>query len=95
MPQEPKRPVSELKPFELRNIVSSIQRLLWMDYRTNEAGEWNADKDWECADLLSYIATELENAGLKPIDPPTVTGFKSVSEFTQHVAEHFPPPIPR
>src|SRR5262249_2341527 len=65
MPQEPKRTVAEFRPFELRNIVSSIQRLLWMDCSTNVASEWNADKEWECVDLLSYIATELEDTGLK------------------------------
>jgi hypothetical protein len=31
MPQEPKRPVSELKPAELRTIVGNIQKLLWLD----------------------------------------------------------------
>jgi hypothetical protein len=75
MPQEPKRPVSELKPAELRTIVGAIQKLLWMDVEEGDGPEfWNADKEWECAHLLSYIATELENAGLKPIDPPVVTG---------------------
>jgi hypothetical protein len=37
MPQEPKRPVSELKPAELRTIVHEIQKLLWQDeFATDE-----------------------------------------------------------
>jgi hypothetical protein len=92
MPQEPKRPVSELKPAELRTIVGNIQKLLWLD---NEEGDgpdfWNADKEWECADLLSFIATELENAGLKPIDPPIVQGFDSIDEFIQALPRDTPP----
>jgi hypothetical protein len=36
MPQEPKRPVSELKPAELRTNVGNIQKLLWLD---NEDGD--------------------------------------------------------
>jgi hypothetical protein len=84
MPQEPKRPVSELKPAELRTIVGNIQKLLWLDNEEGDGPEfWNAEKEWECADLLSFIATELENAGLKPIDPPTVIGFDSVDEFLE------------
>ena len=63
MPQEPKRPVSELKPAELRTIVGNIQKLLWLDVEEGDGPEfWNADKEWACADLLSFIATELENA---------------------------------
>ena len=93
MPQQPKRPVSELKAAELRTIVGHIQRLLWLDVEEGDGPEfWNADKEWECADLLSYIATELDDHGLKPIDPPTVTGDKSVDEFTRNIAENFSPP---
>src|ERR1022692_3803339 len=92
MPQQPKRPVSELKAAELRTIVGHIQRLLWLDVEEGDGPEfWNADKEWECADLLSFIATELEDHGLKPIDPPTVIGFNSVDEFIQYVAEHYVP----
>ena len=84
MPQEPKRPVSELKPAELKTIVGNIQKLLWLDNEEGDGPEfWNAEKEWECADLLSFIATELENAGLKPIDPPTVIGFDSIDEFLE------------
>jgi hypothetical protein len=75
MPQEPKRPVSELMPAELRTIVGHIQCLLWLDGEEGNGPEfWNADKEWECTDLLSFIATELEDHGLKPIDPPEVIG---------------------
>ena len=74
MPQEPKRPVSELKPVELRTIVGEIQKLLWLDNEEGDGPEfWNA-KEWECADLLSFIASKLEAHGLNPIDPPTVIG---------------------
>jgi hypothetical protein len=80
MPQEPKRPVSEPKPAELRTIVGEIQKLLWLDeYATDEQRSnggctsfWNADKEWACADMLSAIATVLDDHGLKPIDSPTV-----------------------
>jgi len=98
--QQPKRPVSELKPAELRTIVGEIQKLLWQtemaDDRQRSRGGcsyfWDADKEWECADLLSDIATVLEDHGLKPVDPPTVTGFKSTDEFTQHIAENLSAP---
>ena len=91
MPQQPKRPVSELKPAELRTIVGEIQKLLWLDeYATDEQRSdggctsfWNADKAWKCADMLSAIATVLEDHGLKPIDPPIVIGFDSVDEFIE------------
>jgi hypothetical protein len=84
MPQEPKRPVSELKPAELRTIVGNIQKLLWLDVEEGDGPEfWNANKEWACADLFSFIATELEDHGLKPIDPPTVIGFKSIDEFIE------------
>ena len=88
MPQEPKRPVSELKAAELRTIVANIQRLLWLDVEEGDGPEyWNADKEWPCADLLSFIATELENAGLKPIDPPAVAA-------TTHKLDYADEPIP-
>jgi hypothetical protein len=93
MPQEPKRPVSELKSAELRTIVGDIQKLLWLDVEEGDGPEfWNSNKEWECADLLSYIATELENAGLKPIDASTVTGIQPDDEFTRRMAENFSPP---
>ena len=60
-------PAGTLRPAELRTIVDKIQRLLWLDVEEGDGREfWNPDKEWECADLLSFIATELENAGLKP-----------------------------
>ena len=63
MPQEPKRPVSRLRPAALRTIVGNIQKLLWLDNEEGDGPEfWNAEKEWECADLLSFIATELEDA---------------------------------
>jgi hypothetical protein len=95
MPQEPKRPVSELKPAELRTIVGEIQELLWLDeYATDEQRSyggstsfWNADKQWECADMLRAIATVLDDHGLKPIDPPVVIG-------TTHKLDYEDEPIP-
>jgi hypothetical protein len=91
MPQHPKRPVSELKPAELRTIVGEIQKLLWLDeYATDEQRSnggctsfWNADKKWESSDIFSAVVTVLEDHGLKPIDPPTVIGFNSVDEFLE------------
>jgi hypothetical protein len=96
MPElQPKRSVSELRPAELRNIVGNIQKLLWLDIEEGDGAEfWNAHKEWECADLLSYIATELEAHGLAPIDRPVVAGFKSVDELTRQMAENFLPPDP-
>jgi hypothetical protein len=95
MPQEPKRPASELKPAELRTIVGEIQKLLWLDeYATDEQRSnggctsfWNADKEWQCADILSAIATVFDDHGLKPIDPPVVTG-------TTHKLDYEDEPIP-
>ena len=95
--QQPKRPVSELKPAEMRTIVGEIQKLLWLDTvrrrikpgaTPEHADFWNGDKELSY-DTLDYIAGVLDDHGLRPIDQPTVTGFKSVDEFTQHVAEHF------
>jgi hypothetical protein len=34
MPQEPKRPVYELKPADLRTFVGNIECLLWLDFDT-------------------------------------------------------------
>jgi hypothetical protein len=91
MPQEPKRPVSELKPAELRTIVGEIQKLLWLDVEEGDGPEfWNANKGWVCADLLSFIATQLEDHGLKPIDPPTVIGFNSVDDFIEALPKYMP-----
>jgi hypothetical protein len=88
MPQEPKRPVSELRTAALRTIVGNIQKLLWLDNEEGDGPEfWNAEKEWECADLLSFVAAELENHGLKPIDPPTVIG-------TTHKLDYDDEPIP-
>src|SRR6266404_3454396 len=88
MPQEPKRPVSELKPAELRTIVGEIQKLLWMgEYATDEQRSkggvtrfWDAQKEGSL-DTLDAIAGVLEDHGLRPIDPPSVIGFSSVDEF--------------
>jgi hypothetical protein len=81
MPQEPKRPVSELKPAELRAIVGEIQKLLWQDeFATDEQRSnggstrfWNTDKEWPDW-TTKAIADVLDDHGLKPIDPPVVTG---------------------
>jgi hypothetical protein len=79
--QHPKRSLSELKPRELRHIVSEIQKMLWQvefaddEQRSSGRGVhhyWNADKEWDCPSLLSEITTVLEGYGLKPIDPPIV-----------------------
>jgi len=95
--QQPKRPISELKPAELRTIVGDIQQLLWLDTdqrrikpggTPEDAAFWNGDKELSY-DTLDYIAAVLDEHGLRPIDPPTVTGFKAVDEFTQHIAENF------
>ena len=92
MPQEPKRPVCELKPAELRTIVGNIQKLLWWD--TNGGGEsWSNQKQLSL-DTLDHIAGVLQDYGLAPIDAPTVTGFQSVDEFTRCMAENFSPPDP-
>jgi hypothetical protein len=89
MPQEPKRPGSELKPAELRTIVGEIQTLLWKDTDINDHEFWNADKEcWrEPTEFLANIADVLENFGLKPIDPPVVTG-------TTHKLDYEDEPIP-
>ena len=90
MPQEPKRPVSELRPFELRNIVSDIQKLLWQDEfatdrqrsRGGSTSFWDANKKWPDW-TLKAIADVLDEHGLKPIEPPTVQGFNTVDEFIE------------
>ena len=90
MPQEPKRPVSELKPAELRTIVGDIQKLLWLDeYATTSSAARAAHPLLECrqgvarSTSLEAIATVLEDHGLKPIDPPTVIGFDTVDKFSR------------
>jgi hypothetical protein len=85
--QQPRRPVSELKPAELRTIVETVQKILWMD--TDREAEpdvtfWNNEKEWT-QDTVECIAQALEDYGLTPIDPPTIIGLKSVDEFTQHI----------
>ena len=95
MPQEPKRPVSELKPAELRTIVGEVQKLLWQvelvdDEQRSKGGcshFWDSDKEWDCADIVSAIVTVLEDHGLKPIDPPVVIG-------TTHRLDYEDEPIP-
>ena len=90
MPQEPKRPVSELKPAELRTIVGNIQKLLWKDTDINDHEFWNADKKrWrEPTEFLANIADVLENFGLKPIDPPTVTGTTHKLDYEDEPIAH-------
>ncbi len=90
MPQEqlPKHDVSELRSFELRNIVGDIQKLLWQvetvdDHQRSNGGSsvfWDAAKPGSL-DTLDAIAGVLEDHGLKPIDPPSVQGFDSIDEF--------------
>jgi hypothetical protein len=99
MPQEPKRPVSELKPSELRTIVHEILKLLWVDeYATDEQRSnggvtrfWNAEKALSI-DTLAAIVTLLEEHGLTPIDPPTVQGFDSVDQFLEALPKDTPLP---
>jgi hypothetical protein len=87
MPQEPKSPVSELKPAELRTIVGDIQKLLWFYVdrervhrgdKPEDAAFWNGDNDWSL-DTLDCIAAVLDERELCPIDPPTFTGFRSTA----------------
>jgi hypothetical protein len=89
MPQEPKRSVSELKPAELRTIVGEIQKLLWKDSDINDHEFWNANKEcWrEPTEFHANIAEVLENHGLKPVDPPIVSG-------TTHKLDYEDEPIP-
>jgi hypothetical protein len=99
MPQEqhPKRNVGELRSFELRNIVSDIQKLLWQvetvdDQQRSNGGSsvfWDADKPGSL-DTLDAIAGLLEEYGLEPIDPPIVQGFDSIDEFIEALPK--PPP---
>jgi hypothetical protein len=85
--QQPKRPVSELKPADLQQLVETVQKILWMD--TDREAEpvvtfWNNEKEWT-QDTVECIAQALQDYGLTPIDPPYVIGFKSVDEFAQHI----------
>jgi hypothetical protein len=99
MPQEPKRRVSELKPAELRSIVREIQKLLWQnEYATDEQRSnggstrfWTDQKLWSL-DTLKAISDVLEEHDLKPVNPTTIVGFKSVDEFTQRITDQFEPP---
>jgi hypothetical protein len=47
---------------ELREIVSGIRQILWMDFAD---GKWNSDKEWS-QDTIEYVAGVLEDAGLRP-----------------------------
>ena len=99
MPQQPKRPVSGLRPSELRSVVREIQRLLWQDeYATDEQRSnggwtrfWTDQKPWSL-DTLKAISDVLEEHGLKPIDPPTVQGFDSVDQFIEALPKDTPVP---
>jgi hypothetical protein len=68
--QQPKRPVSELKPAELQNLVEIVQKILWMDVDREAEPEvtfWNSEKEWT-QDTVECIAQALEEYGLRPID---------------------------
>lgn len=57
-------PVNALGPAQLRNIVSHLRALLWLDIEPG--GEfWNAEKTWD-SETLDYIARVLSDAGLRP-----------------------------
>ena len=79
--QQPKRPISELNPAELRTIVGEIQKLLWCNTLSG-SDSWSNQKQLSL-DSLDHIAGVLEEHGLAPVDAPTDTGFKSVDEFTR------------
>jgi hypothetical protein len=87
--QNPKRSLGELTIDELRTIVGSIKRLLWWEMLNASTGSpysfWNSDKE-HSYDTLDTIAGLLEDHGLKPIDPPTFVGFKSVDDFLRRIA---------
>ena len=99
MPQQPKRLIAELKAAELQSIVREIQELLWQDeYATDEQRSnggstkfWTDQKQWSL-DTLEAISGVLEDAGLKPIDPPTVQGFDSVDQFIDALPKDTPLP---
>jgi hypothetical protein len=66
MEQEMKSP-SELPVEVTRNILVSIQSLLWLD--TNAQGPfWSTEKEWHW-EMLDEIASLLEDHGLRPDDP--------------------------
>ncbi len=90
--QQPIRAISELKPAELRTIVGDIQKLLWWDI--NDGREFWSNQKQRSLDTLDHIAGVLQDHGLAPIDPPTVTGIKSDDEFTRRMAENFSPADP-
>ena len=99
--QHPKRPVSELKPDELRTIVGESQKLLWLDTvrRHITPGRPPSMRTSGTATRNSRTTPSITSRGTRrprtpPHRPPTVTGFKSVDEFTRHIAEHFPLPEP-
>ena len=95
MPQTTERPVSELKPAELRTIVGEIQKLLWMDeYATDEQRNkggvtrfWDSQKEGSL-DTLDAIAGVLEDHGLpaRSNRPP--------SPVTTHKLDYEDQPIP-
>jgi hypothetical protein len=94
-PQQPKRDLNELTIEDLRAIVDNIQKLLWwqtLNANTDSPSSfWDSGKEIDL-DTLVAIADTLDDHGLRPIDPPKVIGFKSVGEFTEHIAKNLQPP---
>ncbi len=89
--QQPKRPISELEPAELRTILGEIQKLVFWDMKGGSEF-WSNQKQLSL-DTLDQIAGVLQDHGLEPIDLPTITG-TVVDEFTRHMAENFTLPDP-
>jgi hypothetical protein len=97
--QHPKRSLSELKPRELLQIVSEIQKTLWQvefaddEQRSTGSGThkyWDAGKVWDCSAAIRDIGTVLEGYGLEPIDPPVVQGFDSIDQFIEALPRDTP-----
>jgi hypothetical protein len=59
---------SQLPVEVLEEIVTEIQRLLWLDMSA-EGEFWNANKEWD-AETLEYIAAVLQDHGLRPSETP-------------------------
>jgi hypothetical protein len=57
---------SELSRAELESIVDQIRDILWRDYDTKE---FDPDKEWS-SETIEWVSGVLEDAGLKPEDPP-------------------------
>jgi hypothetical protein len=58
------RTPDQLQPEELRDIVSQIQVLLWLNY--GPTGDfWDGDKEWD-TETLEYVSRVLEDYGLRP-----------------------------